>query len=270
MKEGQGDTASHFRQQVSKLEFSARYSICSLGQDFQTGARPSLSQHCLSTWEGRQSDLQWFIINKKQKFRIIYFLNVSKNDSKVTLIIRSLSFIIISSWRGRARSEGRLWGLIANNLWPLVSILQTILRNHKWRRMRAHLSTHGDSAHHVICSTHTQTQKQVLSSFPTWMHPVNDHSNFLLPSPKPLQAPTCFAMTGAISSVLSSPLSVLHFYYLRLRAHLTNYLSFERTNSTFDYLINLPSRSGGTFLVLCCVLHSPLIAELHAMEDGEG
>ena len=64
-------------------------------------------------------------------WRLQSMVNVSKNDSKVTLIIRSLSFIIISSWRGRARSEGRLWGLIANNLWPLVSILQTILRNHK-------------------------------------------------------------------------------------------------------------------------------------------
>lgn len=129
------------------------------GRIFKQGARPSLSQHCLSAWEVRQSDLQWFIINKKQKFRIIYFLNVSKNGSKVTLIITSLSFIIISSWRGRARSEGRLWGLITNNLLPLVSVLQTILRNHKWCRMPAHLSTHGDSAHHVNCSTHTHKTK---------------------------------------------------------------------------------------------------------------
>ena len=97
---------------------------------FKQGARPSLSQHCLSAWEVRKSDSQWFIINKEQKFRIIYFLNASNNGSKVTL--SSLSFIIIPSWRGRARSEGRLWGLITNNLWPLVSILQTILRNHKW------------------------------------------------------------------------------------------------------------------------------------------
>lgn len=39
MKEGQGDTASHFRQQFSQLEFCARYSVCSLEQDFQKGCQ---------------------------------------------------------------------------------------------------------------------------------------------------------------------------------------------------------------------------------------
>lgn len=175
----------------------------------------------------RKSDLQWYIINKKQKFKIIYFLNVSKNGFKVTLIINSLSFIVISSWRGRGRSEGRLWGLITNNLWPLVSILQPILRHHKWCRMLAHLSTHGDSLHHVNCSTHTHKRtKNNRSKAVSQLECTQGMTTatFSKPPPNLSKLPTCFATTGAIFFFLSSPLSVLHFYYLRLRTHLTNYL----------------------------------------------